>query len=147
MSSRAKHLLLPLVYLGFASLGLPDGTLGVAWPQLHAGLALSIGMAGALALVSTLLSAVSSFHSGAIVARFDTGPVVVGSCALTAIAMLVMAAANGPAALLLASVLLGSGGGVVDAGVNGYVARHYSGRHMNWLHACWASAPPAGPCS
>ena len=52
-----QSLLLPLVYLGFVSLGLPDGTLGVAWPQLHAGLALSIGMAGALALVFALYAA------------------------------------------------------------------------------------------
>jgi fucose permease len=33
----------------------------------------------------------------------------------------------------------------VDAGLNGFVARHYSGRHMNWLHACWGIGASSGP--
>jgi fucose permease len=32
---------------------------------------------------------------------------------------------------------LGLGNGALDAGLNGYVARNLSSRHMNWLHACW----------
>jgi fucose permease len=37
------------------------------------------------------------------------------------------------------------GAGAVDAGLNGYVAKHYSGRQMNWLHACWGIGATAGP--
>jgi len=47
--------------------------------------------------------------------------------------------------LLVAAVPLGFGAGAVDAGLNGYVARHYTGRHMNWLHACWGIGATCGP--
>jgi fucose permease len=47
--------------------------------------------------------------------------------------------------LILATVPLALGAGAVDSGLNGYVARHYSGRHMNWLHACWGIGATCGP--
>jgi MFS family permease len=142
----ARHfLLLPLIYLGFISLGLPDGTFGVAWPQMHAELGLPIGLGGTIVLVGTLLAGVSGFASGRIIARFHTGPVVLASCVLTGIALLVISHAQNLTWLIIAAAPLGFGAGAVDAGLNGFVARHYSGRHMNWLHACWGIGATSGP--
>jgi len=143
--SRASVLLLPGIYLGFVSLGLPDGTLGVAWPRMYEALDSPIGFAGVLALAITLLSALSGFSSGAVVRRLTTGPMVAVSCALTGSGMLLIAHAPSLPWLLLAALPLGLGAGAVDAGLNGYVARHYSGRHMNWLHACWGLGATVGP--
>jgi fucose permease len=53
--------------------------------------------------------------------------------------------AQGLSMLLITAIPLGFGAGAVDAGLNGYVARHYSGRHMNWLHACWGIGATCGP--
>ncbi|MBE2212579.1 MAG: MFS transporter [Opitutaceae bacterium] len=145
MSDRAARLLLPIIYLGFISLGLPDGTLGVAWPRMHQSLDLPIGWAGPVMAVITLLSGISSFSSGAIIARFKTGPVVLASCLMTGSALMLVAHAQSLAWLALAAAPLGFGAGAVDAGLNGYVARHYSGRHMNWLHACWGIGATCGP--
>lgn len=145
MSDRAARLLLPIIYLGFISLGLPDGTLGVAWPRMHHSLDLPIGWAGPVMAVITLLSGISSFSSGAIIARFKTGPVVLASCLMTGSALMLVAHAQSLAWLALAAAPLGFGAGAVDAGLNGYVARHYSGRHMNWLHACWGIGATCGP--
>lgn len=142
---RAAGLLLIVIYLGFVSLGLPDGTLGVAWPAVYPELALPIGMAGALMLVGTLLTAAAGFSSGWIMARFRTGPVLFVSCVLTGGALLLISRAPNLAVLFAAVVPLGLGAGAVDAGLNGYVARHYSGRHMNWLHACWGIGATSGP--
>lgn len=143
--SRASFLLLPVIYLGFISLGLPDGTFGVAWPRMYQVLDAPIGIAGTLVLVGTLLSATSSFNSARIIARFHTGPVVMLSGALTATGLLLFAHARNVWWLWLAAVPLGLGAGAVDAGLNAYVARHYSGRHMNWLHACWGIGATCGP--
>jgi len=33
----------------------------------------------------------------------------------------------------------------VDAGLNHFVAQHYSSRHMNWLHGCWGIGATLGP--
>lgn len=143
--ARASALLLIVVYLGFISLGLPDGTLGVAWPRMRDSLGLPIGLAGPLVLVITLLSGLSGFNSGRIVGRFGTGPVVLISCLATGGALVVISQAQGLFWLFLAGIPLGLGAGAVDAGLNGFVARHYSGRHMNWLHACWGIGATAGP--
>jgi MFS family permease len=145
MAGRAAFFLLLIIYLGFISLGLPDGTLGVAWPPMHTELGLPIGLAGTIIVVGTLLSGVAAFTSGKIIARFGTGPVVFVCCALTGGAMMMIAHSKNLAWLLVAAVPLGLGAGAVDAGLNGYVARHYSGRHMNWLHACWGIGATCGP--
>ncbi|HEX2854735.1 MAG TPA: MFS transporter [Opitutaceae bacterium] len=143
--ARAALLLLPVIYLGFISLGLPDGSLGVAWPRMHRDLGLPIGLAGLIVAVGTVLSAAAAFSSGKIIARFKTGPVVLVSCALTGSAMLIVSQAQGLSWLLVAAVPIGLGAGAVDASLNGYVARHYRGRHMNWLHACWGIGAMCGP--
>lgn len=143
--ARASFFLLAVVYLAFISLGLPDGMLGVAWPKMHESLSLPIGMAGMLMFVVTLLSGISSFTSGRIIDRFGTGPVVLVSGLATGTALIIFSQAQGLPWLLLAAAPLGFGAGAVDAGLNGFVARHYSGRHMNWLHACWGIGATAGP--
>lgn len=142
---RSSLLLLVVIYFGFFSLGLPDGSFGVAWPAMHPELRLPIGLAGTITTVVTLLSALSGFAGGAVIARFRTGPVALVSCALTGIALLAFAQARGAVWLFVAAVPLGLGAGAVDTGLNGFVARHYSARHMNWLHACWGGGALCGP--
>lgn len=142
---RASFFLLLIIYLGYISLGLPDGTLGTAWPAMYPELNLPLGLAGTFYTVGTLLTGISGFSSGWIVARFRTGPVVFVSGLLTAGGMLILSQAQGALWLYAAAVPLGLGAGAVDAGLNGYVARHYSGRHMNWLHACWGIGATSGP--
>lgn len=143
--SRSARILLPIIYLGFISLGLPDGTLGVSWPPLHAELNIPIGFAGTILLIATLLSGAAAFSSSRLITRFGTGPIVLVSCLLTGSALMMVSHAQNLYWLLLAAIPLGVGAGAVDAGLNGYVARHYSGRHMNWLHACWGIGATCGP--
>ncbi|HYG36659.1 MAG TPA: MFS transporter, partial [Clostridia bacterium] len=45
----------------------------------------------------------------------------------------------------LGSLLQGLGSGAIDAGLNHYVASHFSARHMNWLHACYSLGAMLGP--
>jgi MFS family permease len=142
---RPSALLLVIIYLGFISLGLPDGTLGVAWPAIYPELKLPVGFAGTILLIITVLAGVSGFSSGWILARFHTGPVVLASGVLTGAALVGISQAPSMGLLLLAAVPLGLGAGAVDAGLNSFVARHYDGRHMNWLHASWGIGATCGP--
>ncbi len=142
---RAGQWLLAVIYLAFVSLGLPDGTFGVAWPAMYPELGLPLGLGGSITSVVTLLSGASGFCSGWILARVSPGPVVFASGLLTGGALLSLVWAPGYAAVLAAAVPLGFGAGAVDAALNGYVARHYRGRHMNWLHACWGVGATCGP--
>ncbi len=145
MSDRQARWLLPIIYLGFISLGLPDGSLGTAWTQLHVTLGLPVGMAGPLLLVATLIGAGSALGSSRVIGRFGTGPVVGLSAGLTGAGLLLTANAPEAAWLWSAAVLLGIGAGAVDAGLNGFVAKHYEARHMSWLHACWGIGATGGP--
>lgn len=139
------HLLIALIYAAFISLGLPDSVLGIAWPTMRAQLAMPLEAAGYIAIVLTTCSAVSSFFSGRINRRFGTGTVVLASSALTAAGLLGYSLVPSFPWLLLAALPLGFGQGAVDSSLNGFVATHYSSRHMNWLHASWGIGATLGP--
>lgn len=144
-SSRAALWLLGVIYLAFVSLGLPDGTLGVAWPAVYPELNAPVGLAGIVITVGTLLTAAAGFSSGRIVARFGTAAVLITSVLLTASGLFILSQARSMTWLFAAALPLGFGAGAVDAALNGFVARHYAGRHMNWLHACWGIGATTGP--
>lgn len=144
-NQRRSLLLLLVIYLGYISLGLPDGILGVTWPEIYPELNLPLGLAGTIITLGTVLTGMAGFSSGWIIARWHTGPVVLVSGVLTATGLLVLSQAQSAWWLYAAAVPLGLGAGAVDAGLNGFVARHYRGRHMNWLHACWGVGATSGP--
>ena len=141
----AHVLLLGLIYLAFISLGLPDSVLGVAWPTMRVDLGQTLEAAGLLTMVLTTCSAISGFASGFVLARLGTGKVVAISGFLTGLALLGFALAPPFRWILWLLVPLGLGASAVDAGLNHFVARHYSARHMNWLHGCWGIGATIGP--
>ncbi|MCX7747084.1 MAG: MFS transporter [Clostridia bacterium] len=138
-------ILLVVIYIAFISLGLPDTILGVAWPTMRASLNLPLEAAGVLIMVTTLSTAISSFVSGHIIGRLGTGRVTFISCIMTGLMLLGYSAAPSYGWLLLVSVPLGFGAGAVDTGLNNYVARHFSARHMSWLHCFWGVGAFLGP--
>jgi len=141
----ASPILLAVIYLAFISLGLPDSTLGVAWPSLRAAVGAPLEAAGLVAVVLTVCSAASSVASGYVTRRFGTGRVVAASCALTATGLLGYSLSPSLAWVLVAALHLGFGQGAVDSSLNAHVAAHYESRHMNWLHACWGVGATLGP--
>ena len=68
-------LLLPLIYLSFISLGLPDGLLGAAWPVMYPELGVSVSASGIVAVIISLGTVVSSLFSDRVTARFGPGKV------------------------------------------------------------------------
>jgi fucose permease len=137
--------LLVLAYAAFVSLGLPDSVLGAAWPALRAELALPLDAAGPLVLCGTAGVVVSSVLAGRLLARVRTGSVLAGSTLLAAAALLGFAAAPSYAFMFAAALVAGLGGGAIDATINGFAARAFSVRHMNWLHGCWGVGATLGP--
>jgi fucose permease len=138
-------LLIPVIYAAFVSLGLPDSVLGVAWPSMRQALGAPLEAAGLVALLLMSCSAASSVASGWLNSRFGTGRIVLASSALTALGLLGYSFAPSFAWILVSALPLGFGGGAVDSSLNGYVASHYSSRHMNWLHASWGIGATIGP--
>lgn len=137
--------LLTIIYLAFISLGLPDGVLGVAWTAMQRDLNQPLAAVGLLTITLTISSALSTVVSTQVLAKLGTGPVVMISGFLTGLALLGFAHSPGFGWLWLLCVPLGLGAGAVDAGLNYFVAAHYSSRHMNWLHGCWGIGATLGP--
>ena len=139
------RVLLAVIYFAFISLGLPDSVFGVAWPSMRLDLGQPVQAAGLATLILTACSALSSLASGVVLRRFGVGTVVMVSGFLTGFALLGFALSPSFPWVLLLAVPLGLGAGSVDAGLNHFVAEHYSSRHMNWLHACWGVGATIGP--
>lgn len=144
-SRRVHATLLAVIYAAFISLGLPDGVLGVAWPSMRATFGQPLAAAGIVTLIVTGCSAASGFASGWVLRRLGTGTTVAVSGLLTGFALLGFSLAPSFGWILLLAVPLGLGAGSVDAGLNHFVAEHYSSRHMNWLHGCWGIGASTGP--
>ena len=140
-----SKILIIVIYIAFISLGLPDTLLGVAWPTMRSSLNQPLEAAGILIMVTTLSTAISSFVSGHIINRIGTGRVTFFSCLLTGTMLLGYAVVPNFVWLLFLSIPLGFGAGAVDTGLNNYVAKHYSSRHMSWLHCFWGVGAFLGP--
>ena len=56
-------LLLPVIYLAFISLGLPDSLLGSAWPVMYQELGTSVSAAGIISMIISAGTIVSSLNS------------------------------------------------------------------------------------
>ena len=137
--------LLVVIYLAFISLGLPDGVLGLAWPGMRVSLGQPLEALGLVTFILAGCSAISGFMSGRVLARFGTGPVTFISALMTGLSLLGIAMVPNFPLLVALAFPLGLGAGSVDAGLNHYVAEHFSSKHMNWLHACWGVGATLGP--
>lgn len=138
-------LLLCIIYIGFISLGLPDGLLGAAWPIMHEDIAAPLSFAGIVSLIITAGTIISSLLSDRLTHRFGAGLVTAVSAAMTAAALFGFSVSNAAWQLCLLALPYGLGAGAVDAALNNYVALHYKARHMSWLHCFWGVGASVGP--
>ena len=138
-------LLLPVIYLAFISLGLPDALLGSAWPSMYTELGASLSWAGIVSMIISAGTIVSALCSERLNLRLGTGGVTFLSVMLTAVALLGFSLSTSFWKLCLWAVPYGLGAGSVDAALNNYVALHYESRHMSWLHCMWGVGASIGP--
>lgn len=137
--------LLVLIYIAFISLGLPDSMLGAGWPVMHQSLGVPLAMEGAMSMITSGGTIISSFLSSKVINRFGTGKVIFVSVMMTAAGLLGIALAPAFIWLCLLCIPLGLGGGAVDAALNNFVALHYKEKHMSWLHCFWGIGATLSP--
>src|SRR5437867_735803 len=145
MGRETRWAAVTIAALAFATLGLPDGALGVAWPSIRRDFGLPVSGLGSLLLVMMAGHLVSSFGSGPAVARLGSGRLLVWSNLAFAASALGFAAAPAWGVLLLAGLFVGMGAGLIDAGLNAYAAARFSPGVITWLHACFGAGAMLGP--
>lgn len=136
---------LAVSFAGFVCLGLPDGTLGVAWPSLRDGFERTQADFGKVLLVH----GASYFLNGLLGARlnrqFQPHVLLIAASLIAAAGMLLVAMAQHWWLFLIAVALISCGSGLLNTTINTYASQHFSARHVNWLHACYSLGAAVGP--
>ncbi len=138
-------ILLIIIYIAFISLGLPDTTMGSAWPMIYQDLQVPVSYAGVFTMIVSGGTILSSFFSEKLIRRLGTGKITAISVAMTAVALIGICFAPSYLWICLLGIPMGLGAGSVDSALNNFVALHYEARHMNWLHGFWGVGATTGP--
>ena len=138
-------MLLIIIYLSFISIGFPNSLLGAAWPSMFEGLAVPDAYLGIVSLVVMAFTVVTCTYSGKLFKRFDAGVLTAVSISFIAISLIGFGVSAAFPLLCVWAVPLGLGIGVIDAGLNNYVAAFFKAKHMNWLHCFWGLGAALAP--
>jgi fucose permease len=140
-----SRLLVPIAFLAFVSIGLPDAVLGVAWPSIRQTFGLPVSQLGALLMSGMIGYLASCFWGGTLVHRLGVGRLLLASSVAVGITAAGYALAPAWWTMAALAMLGGVGAGAIDTGLNVYAARHFSPRVMNWMHACYGVGASLGP--
>ncbi len=143
--TRPNGNLLVLAYIAFVALGLPVSLMGVAWPTLRAELALPLDALGLLLISTTLGYLISSFTIARLISRFGMGSLLIFSCLLSGMAFIGYTVAPSWTIIIVMGAVGGFGSGVMDAGLNIYLASEYNEGQMQWLHASFGVGATLSP--
>lgn len=138
-------LLIAVIYLIFISLGLPDSLLGSGWPAMHVAFSVPSSYAGYVSMTISFMTIISALLSPMMIKRFHTKWIVIVSIFLTIVGLMGFSASTAYAMLFVFAVPYGLGAGAIDASVNHYVANHYSGSVMNFLHCFYGLGAVISP--
>jgi fucose permease len=142
---RVRVNLLVLAYIAFVALGLPISLIGVAWPTLRVEFSLPLDALGALLISSTIGYLISSFIIARLISRFGIGSLLILSSLLSAGAFIGYTIAPSWTILIIIGAVGGFGAGVMDAGLNTYLAAEYNEGQMQWLHASFGFGATLSP--
>lgn len=137
--------MLALAFVVFISLGMVDGSLGVAWPSMSTVFGRSLSDLGFLLVSAGAGYLIASLFYGRIHGRLGTGNVLWVGTALLIVGVGSIALTSAWPLLALAPLLVGLGGGLVDTGMNAHAALAFDVRSMNLLHACFGVGATLGP--
>ncbi|MCR5507988.1 MAG: MFS transporter [Lachnospiraceae bacterium] len=138
-------LLLAVIYLIFISLGLPDSLLGSGWPKMQVSFNVPSSYAGYVSMTISFMTIISALLSPGMIKRFHTKWIVTVSIFLTILGLVGFSLSTRYAMLFILAIPYGLGAGAIDASVNHYVADHYSGAAMNFLHCFYGVGAVISP--
>lgn len=138
-------LLLIIIYIIFISLGLPDSLLGTAWPVMYKSFNVDISFASVLSTITLFTTSAVSFISGKYIRKFGTFKLTFVSIILTIVGIIGIALSHSMGIAIIFFIILGAGGGAIDAALNAYISKYFSAKHMNWLHAFWGVGVTVSP--
>lgn len=143
MTAKTRSIIV-LIY-GFALLGMPSATLGVAWPSMADSLSRGLGDLGMITIAIGVSYGLVSLAIGWITKRFPAGRLLVVATLGATASLVVFAVADGWWWYLVAAIPLGVAGGSIDAVGNAYVAVRHGPRAMGAIHAAFGFGAMLAP--
>ena len=138
-------LLLIIIYLMTIGLGLPDSTIGSAWPSIYTELNFPVSYANFVTVLISLFTIISSYLSTRLIKKVGMPIVCSVSTLLTCIALLGFSMSNSIIAFCICAIPCGFGAGSIDAAINNYVSLHYSSFLMNLTHCFYGIGVALSP--
>lgn len=132
-------------FAGFICLGLPDGTLGVAWPSLRDGFGRTQTDYGIVLLVHGGSYFLNGLFGARLARRYQPHQLLLAASVTSASGLLLVAMSPGWWVFLIAIAMIACGAGLLNTTINTYASQHFSARHVNWLHACYSLGAAVGP--
>lgn len=137
--------LLVVIYIAFIGLGVPDSLIGSAWPAIHTELNIPVEAVSIITFIISGCTVLSSMFSTKILYKFGTAKVTAFSTAMTAAALLGFSLVETFWLMIPLAIILGTGAGAIDSGLNNYVALHFNANHMNFLHCFYGVGVSLSP--
>lgn len=141
---RVTLITVAIAFVCFIILGMPSGLINIAWSSIQTLFGLPAEQIGTLLLASQAGYIVSSFLSGRIALRYGNDGLLLVGAGIAAVGLAGFAVSPVWAALLTVSILMGLGGGALDAGMNSFFAMNFGPRLMNLLHASYGLGSTLG---
>jgi fucose permease len=142
---RYAWLLLPVIYLTFIALGLPDALLGSAWNLVRVDLNTSLGMLGIMTVLIYSMSVFATFNAPRLLRSLETKVITFASVLFTGVALIFISRVDAYYQMLFFALPLGIGAGAIDVSLNHYLAANYKASHMNYLHSFYGIGVTVGP--
>ena len=130
---------------GFILLGMAVTVPGVTWPSVAESFDRSLAELGYVTLLFGGGYTVSSLVSGRLTARRGIGPLLIAAAITGMVALAAIAFSGTWLMFLVATCLMGVGGGLTDAATNTYVAIRRGARAMGLIHGVFGIGAIAGP--
>ncbi|MFT7597340.1 MAG: fucose permease [Acidimicrobiales bacterium] len=129
----------------YVLLGLPEGVLGTAWPQIQTTFGREINGLSSVIVAYTLAYLVSTFGSGRLTELFGVERGTQIGAGLTTAGLVGYVLSPAWPLFLLSALVIGAGAGTVDSVVNADIAVRYGQRVMHLLHASFGIGATLGP--
>ena len=112
---------------------------------MHVAFSVPSSYAGYVSMTISFMTIISALLSPMMIKRFHTKWIVIVSIFLTIVGLMGFSVSTAYAMLFVFALPYGLGAGAIDASVNHYVANHYSGSVMNFLHCFYGLGAVISP--
>lgn len=126
-------------------LGVPDGLLGVAWPQMRRAHHQPASALAVLLLGGTCAFFATSSMSGLAAQRFRAQPLVTAAAVAAALGALAVGTSTDFRVAVVGVVLLGAGGGMIDPLLSSITSLDDNARLVGFMHGVFAIGAAGAP--